>query len=50
MVINKIEEFDGIYGKTEQHLNEILSSLETYFPENKDTEFIQLYNWVKNPF
>ncbi|CAI6344434.1 unnamed protein product [Macrosiphum euphorbiae] len=45
-----IEDFDEIYGEIEQHLNEILSSLEKYFPESKDIEFIQRYNWVKNPF
>ncbi|KAL4098313.1 hypothetical protein QTP88_022947 [Uroleucon formosanum] len=45
-----IEDFDEIYGEIEQHLNEILSSLEKYFPERKDIEFIQRYNWVKNPF
>jgi len=45
-----IEDFDEIYGEIEQHLNEILLSLEKYFPESKDIEFIQQYNWVKNPF
>ncbi|VVC42131.1 Hypothetical protein CINCED_3A005081 [Cinara cedri] len=45
-----IEDFDEIHGEIEQHLNEILSSLEKYFPESKDIEFIQRYNWVKNPF
>ncbi|KAL4126750.1 hypothetical protein QTP88_010959 [Uroleucon formosanum] len=29
-----IEDFDEIYGEIEQHLNEILSSLEKYFPES----------------
>lgn len=45
-----IEEFDVIYGEIEQHLNEILSSLEKYFPESKDIKFIQRYKWIKNPF
>ena len=47
---SNIEEFDEIYGEIEQHINEILSSLEKYFPDSKDIEFIQRYNWVKNPF
>lgn len=39
-----IEEFDEIYNEIEQHLNEILSSLEKYFLESKYIEFIQRYN------
>ena len=41
-----IEEFNEI----EQHLNEILSSLEKYFLKSKDIEFVQRNNWIKNPF
>jgi len=33
-----------------QHLNEILSSLEKYFPASEDIKCMQQNNWVKNLF
>lgn len=45
-----IKEFDEIYNEIEQHLNEILSSLEKYLPENKYIKIIERYNWLKIRF
>jgi len=38
---DNIEEFDEKYDEIEQHFNEILLSLEKYFPEGKDIKIIQ---------